>query len=160
MAKVFSTGIEKMYLWEGQGLKEVTSQMLQELDLRVFEGEFSCCSLEHKNMSKCDKEALRKASLGDLLQQFGEGTCHFGRRVKRRRRTHLGPEHFHGNLGADVPSADYLHQEVSETARRCTRSARLFGPLVEMMAKRVEARDKGTDSVEILQVLHRPKHGG
>ena len=132
--------------------------MLQELDLRVFEGEFSCCSLEHKNMSKCDKEALRKPLLGIYYNSLVRAHVTL-ETSEEEERTHLGPEHFHGNLERMFPP-QFIFTKKYPNGKTMHEERELFGPLVEMMAKRVEARDKGTDSVEILQVLHRPKHGG
>ena len=62
-------GTEGMYLALGDGgdLAPVKTDFFQE-SLRVFEGQLTCCRLEHKGMSACDRQSL----VVPLLGLYGE----------------------------------------------------------------------------------------
>jgi hypothetical protein len=67
LSKVCASGIDNMYVMDevDSELTPVTMEMFQQkLSLRVFEGEFSCCSMGHKNQAYCDKEQLVQSVLG------------------------------------------------------------------------------------------------
>eukprot|EP00663_Eupelagonemidae_sp_cell21sb_P009543 gene9543-biopygen3132 len=58
--------MEQMYILEEEGgtIVPFTEEWLSRLSLRVFEGEFSCCTMDHRGTSTCDKEALMPPVLG------------------------------------------------------------------------------------------------
>jgi len=67
LSKVCASGIDNMYVMDGadSNLIPVTIDMFKEnLSLRVFEGNFSCCAMGHKNQAYCDKEQLVQSILG------------------------------------------------------------------------------------------------
>ena len=66
LSKVCGSGVENMYLLDsvhGQ-LRPVATESMANINLHVFEGEFSCCALKHKNCETCDKELLTLPVLG------------------------------------------------------------------------------------------------
>jgi HAMP domain-containing protein len=67
LSKVCGSGLDKMFLMTGvdSALEQVTIQTFKEnLSLRVFEGNFSCCALGHRGQPYCDKELLVESVLG------------------------------------------------------------------------------------------------
>uniref|UniRef100_A0A7S1ATK8 Uncharacterized protein n=1 Tax=Noctiluca scintillans TaxID=2966 RepID=A0A7S1ATK8_NOCSC len=131
MAKVFGSGLDNMFLCEavGAALKPVTMDMLDQLDLRVFEGDFSCCMLKHKNTSKCDRESLVSPMLGiysNCLKRDTADVKHEGMftlETFQKDKERMFPRNF-----------DFEKQH----AKSFTLDRReLFGPLPEMMEHRV-----------------------
>jgi hypothetical protein len=103
LGKMCGTGIQHFYILDkvdGDLQPAVRDQIVGSGDLHIFEGDFSCCRLKHKDCDTCDKEVLMLPFLGlyslmlrqntpfssMLLRQFAEAedqwfprTVHFSR---------------------------------------------------------------------------------
>eukprot|EP00660_Eupelagonema_oceanica_P001851 gene1851-16614_t len=66
LSKVLGSGLQDFYVLanDEEEVEPVTAEMLDRLSLSVFDGDFSCCAMQHKGMASCDKEALMPAMLG------------------------------------------------------------------------------------------------
>lgn len=147
IAKVLSTGTDNMFICDSLSgpLRDVTEDILNDLDLHVFEGEFSCCTLKHRQSPRCDKEALRRPLLGIYCHYLKKSRCleertnsvtvamNFFSKDKER----MFPTHFQFTTEG---KGSVMHEETRE----------LFGPLVQMMEQRVASRvDEGERIVNV-----------
>eukprot|EP00756_Hemistasia_phaeocysticola_P028128 Hpha_TRINITY_DN16160_c0_g2::TRINITY_DN16160_c0_g2_i1::g.3154::m.3154 len=129
MAKVCGSGLEHMYIIQGEAatMEPVTEDFLVQLDLRVFEGQFSCCALNHKGTFRCDKESLMSPILG-LYSLV----------IKQKSNPHI--QRIFKLIDADRDRffpPDFTF--VDEQGRKDKRE--LFGPLVPKMEQRVMQGD-------------------
>jgi len=128
LAKVCGSGLDNMYIIQGEQatLEPVTHEWLAKLDLRVFEGEFSCCAMKHKGTVKCDKESLMSPILG-LYSLV----------IKQRSLSHIQDVYHHINSDKDrfFPDSIFFVDEKGKVEER-----ELFGPLVEKMEEYVQSQ--------------------
>merc|ERR1712136_269059 len=61
LAKLSGSGLRHVYVCSGTSgdLQVVTRDLLDTSRLRVFEGEFHCCALQHVYAAQCDREKLK-----------------------------------------------------------------------------------------------------
>ena len=117
---------------------------LDHIDLGVFEGNFSCCSMQHKNTMECDKETLMKPLLGIYYNSLVKA------HVTEKRNAETTTPVFVERMFPPKFTFTKLHAN----GKRTHEEWELFGPLVAMMAERAKAREQG--SVDLLQGLLSP----
>eukprot|EP01065_Artemidia_motanka_P022686 TRINITY_DN26884_c0_g1_i1.p1 TRINITY_DN26884_c0_g1~~TRINITY_DN26884_c0_g1_i1.p1 ORF type:complete len:1048 (+),score=320.32 TRINITY_DN26884_c0_g1_i1:139-3282(+) len=124
LAKVCGSGLDSMYIVQGEGtsMAPVTSQWLDQLDLRVFEGQFSCCALSHKGTVRCDRESLMSPILG-LYSLV----------LKQNTELHIRPIYKH----IDKDKERFFPPSFSFATEGGTEERELFGPLVTKMEQHV-----------------------
>uniref|UniRef100_A0A7S4K0D7 Uncharacterized protein n=1 Tax=Odontella aurita TaxID=265563 RepID=A0A7S4K0D7_9STRA len=137
LAKVCGSGLDHMYIIQGEDstLQPVDHEWLMKLDLRVFEGQFSCCSMKHSGTVKCDKESLMSPILG-LYSLV----------IKQRKLTHIQDVYHFIVSDKDrfFPHSIFFVDEDGKAEER-----ELFGPLVKKMEEHVD--EKGTMTYENIQ---------
>lgn len=128
LAKVCGSGLDHMYIIQGEDalLQPVNHEWLMKLDLRVFEGQFSCCSMKHKGTVKCDKESLMSPILG-LYSLV----------IKQRNQEHIQDvyQHIQSDKDRFFPDTTEFVNERGKVEER-----ELFGPLVRKMEEHVKER--------------------
>ena len=60
LAKLVASGLHNLFFFDSCDgfLQQVTLEMVQTIDLKVFSGEFRCCSVQHVGYELCDREKL------------------------------------------------------------------------------------------------------
>jgi len=139
-------GLDGMFVATGSGLEPVQPDFFKD-SLLVFEGELTCCRLEHKGFHMCDRQAL----VIPLLGLYGE-----------LYRTAYEAKKDGKNSDQIESVQNYLHQIETQQERvfprtfmhtswrnnkRTVEELTLFGDLIERMKARVES---GTDYVELV----------
>jgi hypothetical protein len=151
LSKVCGSGLSMMFICTSSdgNLVPVLADMLKTLDLRVFEGQFSCCSMKHEGMTKCDKEELVQPVLGlwsmilkhrhekhmqVVLEHIQESKDRFFppsfEFTSRRRTLSSRPMH----VLAETKTSEYI--DASETRE-------LFGDLTRKMEARILSNSSG-----------------
>eukprot|EP00929_Paragymnodinium_shiwhaense_P086771 TRINITY_DN47209_c0_g1_i1.p1 TRINITY_DN47209_c0_g1~~TRINITY_DN47209_c0_g1_i1.p1 ORF type:complete len:941 (-),score=200.64 TRINITY_DN47209_c0_g1_i1:132-2954(-) len=134
LSKVCSTGLAHMYIIERleAGIEPVRGGVLASLDMNVFEGDFSCCSIGHQSCSRCDKENLMKPMLGLyalMLRRAKDdpNVAAMARRIKAKRDKFF-PKTFEFKSWREDSKGELVVEKEERD---------LFGPLVAMMEGRV-----------------------
>ena len=132
LARLVESGVHNLFFCDSCDgfLQQVTLEMLQTIDLNVFSGEFGCCSVQHVGYELCDREKLRTPILGVYahylrkLMSTDEATVSVVQMEQEKER--LLPKFFDFVQGVDVLT-------------RTTHTRELFGPLPEILEKRIKA---------------------
>lgn len=131
-------GTDGMYLALGNGsvLSPVKAGFFQE-SLHVFEGQLTCCRLEHKGMSACDRQSLVVPLLGlygELYRAAVEGIKDGNAESLSSVNTFLDEIEKH----QDSVFPPTFERVMWRKKKRVTEEVMLFGDLIERMKHRID----------------------
>jgi hypothetical protein len=131
-------GTEGMYLALGTGsdLVPVKNDFFQE-SLRVFEGQLTCCRLEHKGMSACDRQSLVVPLLGlygELYRAAVEGVK--GGNAESMASVKAFLDEIEKHQDAVFPPT--FNRVMWRKNKKVTEEVLLFGDLIERMKYRID----------------------
>ena len=139
MTKVLNTGLRNLFLCESRTgeLDPVTEDTLQRIDLRVFEGSFSCCDAKHENRKMCDRELLRTPILG-VYFAFLDAQCVLPREEgKEEDQSFQWARHFiDHNIDRMFPVAIDFEKRTPGSSDATIERRELFGVLLKLIAGR------------------------
>lgn len=139
-------GLDGMYVATGSGLKAVEPDFFKD-SLLVFEGELTCCRLEHKGFHVCDRQAL----VIPLLGLYGE-LYRAAYEAKKERKSSVQIESVQNFLHQIETQQEKVFPRTFKRIswrnnKRIEEELTLFGDLIDRMKARVES---GTDYVELI----------
>mmetsp|Transcript_75361 Transcript_75361/g.218868 ORF Transcript_75361/g.218868 Transcript_75361/m.218868 type:complete len:480 (+) Transcript_75361:2-1441(+) len=151
LSKVCSTGLEQTYLSTGceEGIEPMTQDLLDRLDLKVFDGNFSCCALGHRCPSGanrytiCDKQHLMRPMLGLYSLMLRKSDCEGVQAILN---------YIENAKAAFFPETFQFKKGDSKCEER-----ELFGPLVGMMEQYV-MRPESSDLVARRSYTNEARH--
>lgn len=148
LARLVASGIHRLFLCEDcdGALQQATSEMVGALDLNVFLGDFPCCAAGHVGSVRCDRERLRTPILGifalflrDSMRDQEAATDRAGshgllnERIERDRERLFPRSYEYVTTCNDLTSSVHVRE--------------LFGPLVEMVERRLRASGATSSAV-------------
>ena len=140
----FRNGLSNMWLTDEDGMHQVDKAWFEEA-LDVFSGELTCCRLEHKNMTSCDRQSL----VTPLLGLYGElySAAHFSSKDAKV------DENVVQFLSTIEEKQDVIFPRSFERIswkkkKRIVEEVELFGDLIERMRLRVRTTGLVTSEEE------------
>ena len=114
--------------------------MVCDLDLRVFSGDFRCCSSHHVESPQCDRERLRTPMLGIYADYLRQVLSHQGSAVSSGMAQLLG-DWILQDTEQMFPRSFEFATASTATMTSSVQVRELFGPLPEMLEKRIRSAD-------------------